>query len=136
MRVILITYLLFSYFLSFSQDTITKSKEKKFQVAIITGGYYKYFFGKRYIEPKPTNPGDDFTLHQYERFTKIPTQGFQVGVLLSLKVYRNLFLKSGLSFCNRKIIYENNQDTVIKYGYFPYALGNMRNIHKGHHKAE
>lgn len=116
-------------FFSFSQDTISETKEKKARIDLIAGGYYKLFMGERYIEPTKSNSGDDFSLHQYERFTKSPTSGFQVGISFSYKLYKKFFLKTGLIFCNRKMIYENKMDTVIKYGYFPFAYTNTRNVH-------
>jgi hypothetical protein len=129
MRLSIICCFLFSCFLSFSQDSIPDLKERKIQISFIGGGYYKFFLGKRYVEPTPYSIGDEFSNHQYERFTRKPTEGYQAGLMLAFKLFRNFSLRSGLIFCNRRSIYENDMDTVIKYGYFPYAYRNIRDVH-------
>ncbi|HVA98495.1 MAG TPA: outer membrane beta-barrel protein [Bacteroidia bacterium] len=114
-KVILISCFLLFHFLSFSQDTIEKKTGNNIQIAIKVGGYYKYFFGERYIEPTPYNIGDGFQNHQYEKFTKIPTCGFYGGLLITHLIHKNWYLTSGLMFSYRKNIFNNNQDTIIKY---------------------
>lgn len=102
--------------MAFGQDSIRRNTEKKTQFSLLVGGYYKFFLGKRYIDPTPSNSGEKFQDHQYDRFTQYPAWGYKVGFLLSYKIKKRWYLITGLVFCNRKIIYENNQDTVIKYG--------------------
>lgn len=92
------------------------SLSKKIVLSVRAGGYYKLFLGKRYIEPTAYNGSGEFIEHQYDRFTKIPTWGFQTGVMLTYKMKGNWHITSGLEFCNRRIIYKNSTDSVIKYG--------------------
>lgn len=114
--------LLFLSTLLFGQDTIKVDEEKKCELAIKAGGYYKYFLGKRYIDPAPYDPFNfyDFPSHQYEGFTKMPAFNFTGGVSLTCKIYKNCYLTSGLTYFIRRDIYESSFDTVVKYNVSPY----------------
>ncbi len=123
-NIIFIFLFLFSYLTCLSQDTL-KHFEKKYQFSIQAGGYYKYFICERYIDPTTYKKGDKFKEHQYDRFIKIPTYGFKTGLLIDIKFAKHWYFSSGLLFCFRKDVFENNIDTVIKY----YNSSTIRNIH-------
>jgi hypothetical protein len=98
------------------QDTIKKiCVAGKHQIVLKAGVTYKNFIGAKYMEittpSYPYNP----TERQYDGFTKMPTPGFQAGVLWRLTIYRNISLSAGLLYCLRKDTYEGNIDTVKKY---------------------
>lgn len=97
------------------QDTLY-GKIWKSRFSIQAGLYYKTFCDKRYIEPKLYKDGDEFTDHQYERFKKMPTMGFNLGCLFTLRSHYKWSITSGLQYFFNKDILENNQDSVIKYG--------------------
>jgi len=122
---ILLFHLFLLSFVSYSQDTIKKNTDyPKFQISVQAGGFYKNFFDNGYIEPSTYEPGDSFEDHQYERFTKIPTGGFKTGLLINLKFAKQWYFSSGLLFCYRKDVFENNIDSVTKY-----HSSLVRNIH-------
>ena len=122
---LLIVYLFLLSFVSYSQDTIKKNTDyPKFQFSVQAGGFYKNFFDNGYIYPTTYKSGDKFEDHQYERFTKIPTFGFKTGLLINVKFAKRWFFSSGLIYCFRKDIFENNIDTVSKY----YS-SSIRDIH-------
>ena len=75
------------------------------------GGSYKTFVGSTYVE----RTGDTKN-PQYEGFTKIPTSGFQIGVLWNHLLHENFYLSLGLAYFLRTDIYQGNCDTVLKYG--------------------
>lgn len=104
----------------FAQNTMQKSF-----FSIQAGACYKTFLGSKYIEPTQYNYGDEFTEHQYERFKKTPTFGFNAGILFTYRFNNQCGITSGLLYFLRKDIFENNQDTVIKYG----NGSSMRDIH-------
>jgi hypothetical protein len=108
----------------FGQDS-NQAVESKNMFTAQAGIYYKMFLNKKYIEPVPNINGDDIIVHQYERFTKIPVFGYSIGMLFTHKISKRLGLTSGLIYFMRKDIYENNMDTVIKYG----NRSNIRDIH-------
>lgn len=107
---------LFLNYIVIGQDTILTNHKEKFSFSVKAGGYCKFFLGNTYIAPTPENYGDDFQEHQYDRFTKVPTYGLQTGFQFSYNIHKRWFFVFGLSFCNRRNVFENNQDTVIKYG--------------------
>jgi hypothetical protein len=98
---------------------------KKMQFVIRAGAHYKTFLGNKYIEPTPYGYADEYSKHQYERFTKIPTWGFSTGLLVTYRLNEHWGLTSGLQYFLKKDVFENNQDTVIKYGNGSY----IRDIH-------
>ncbi len=100
---------------AFAQDTMQVNTKKKY-FSIQAGVYYKTFFNKIYIEPTPYNYGDEFSKHQYERFTVVPTFGYSIGLLFTYKFDKHLEFTSGLLYFLRKDVFEKNQDTAIKYG--------------------
>ena len=110
--------------ISLGQDTI-KQTSNKCQFSIQAGGFYKNFFGQKYVEPTTYNVGDQFEEHQFERFTKVPTYGFSIGFLFQYIFNKHWRITSGLLYCLRTDIYENNRDTIIKYEY----NASLRNIH-------
>ena len=130
--IFIILCLFFLNGISFCQDTIKPKGEKKYKISIKAGGYYKYYFGKRYIDSTPRNPYDDFSLHQYERFTKMPASSFIGGVLFTYKIYKNLSITSGLMYFVRRNIFESKYDTVIKYNAIPnfYSYNDIHNVVK------
>lgn len=119
-------------FISFCQDTIGKGIGKRNQIAIMAGGYYKYFWGKRYIEPTLQNTNTNFTVRQYERFTKTPTYGFLCGVLFTYRLHKNWYFISGLLYFNRKDVYKSNFDSVVTYNAVAnnYSFNNIHNVVK------
>lgn len=116
--------LFFFQCISFGQDTIKKSTEKKYQISFKAGGYYENFWGNKYIQPTPYSPNDVLQAHMYDGFTKIPTYGYQGGFLIIHKIIKkHWYLSTGLMFCNRKNILECKLDTninpcgIIKFNY-------------------
>ncbi len=101
--------------MNFGQDSIPNIS-KKIQFSIQIGAHYKTFIDSKYIEPKPYNSGDGFIEHQYERFNKVPTFGYNAGLLLSFQLSKHWGITSGILYFLRNDIFENNLDTVIKYG--------------------
>lgn len=99
------------------QDTIKKGSGGKWQTAIKGGIYFKSFFGKKYISPTPISLDDKESEHQFDGFTKVPTFGSEIGIMVSYKVAKYWQLSSGLLYFNRKDIFESNIDTVYKYHY-------------------
>ena len=83
--------------------------------SIKAGFLYKNFFGSKYIELRPTTPTTTGKQYQYDGFTKIPTIGFQGGILFSIKIYRPIYFSTGLQLSFRKDIYKGNPDSVLKY---------------------
>lgn len=131
----IIIFLFFYSFLSYSQDTIIKKDAgKKFQIAIKASGSYKFFVGDRYIKPTPNNFNantyyDDFLIHQFDGFTKIPTYGFQSGLLLGYQLHKNFQLSLGLLYVLRKEVFKSDRDTVIKYhSIFNYSSSSYYNL--------
>jgi hypothetical protein len=115
-KTVIIFFLFLFHFTSFSQDTLRNEVfKKKHPFSIRTGVSYKNFFGKKYIEIEPDYlyPRDEST--HYDGFTKIPTIGFQAGILWTCTIYRNLHFSLGLFYYLRKDVYEGNTDTVMKY---------------------
>lgn len=108
----------------FGQDTL-HSVKKKTQFTFQIGVSYKTFLSKKYIEPTPYNFGDEFKDHQYDRFTKVSTNGFSVGFLFTRNMNDRWSFETGLIYFLKKDIFENNRDTVIKYG----NGFSMRDIH-------
>lgn len=102
--------------LALAQDTLQQKSRERFFISVKAGGYYKFFIGNNYISPTLEAFADDFEDHQYDRFTKTPTFGLQTGIMSSFNMQKGWFIVLGLSFCNRRIVYENNKDTVVKYG--------------------
>jgi hypothetical protein len=90
--------------------------------------YFKYFFGSSYIDPSSEN-SNNFSDHQYDRFTKSPAIGFMGGVNVSCVLYKHWGLAAGLLFCDRRDIYQGNPDTVIKYNAVPndFSFNNIHN---------
>jgi len=124
-KTLIILCLFMLSFAAYCQDTIKKNTDyPKFQISVQAAGFYKYFFNNRYIEPTTYKTGDKFEDHQYERFTKIPTGGFKTGLLINIKFANHWYFSSGLLFCFRKDVFENNIDTVTQYYSSP-----IRNIH-------
>ncbi len=110
----LIIGLLFFITISYGQDSIKKNMYyPKFQVSIQAGGMYKSFFGNRYIDPAESITVAD---HKYDKYYKMPTIGYKAGILINIKIIKNLYVTSGTFFCFRKDVYENNLDTINKYG--------------------
>lgn len=111
------------------QDTIKKKEGRKYQIAFKTGGAYKFFVGKRYIDPEIHDP-----FNKYERFTKIPTYGFQIGFSFSRKISKKWGIASGLLYNRRQDIYKSNKDTIIKYNAVPtywthgYSYNDILNV--------
>lgn len=126
MRLIFISFLSFFLFTAYAQDT--SKVESRLSFELLSGGFYKTFIGSRYISTTSWDSDDSFEDHQYERFTKNSTIGFELGGQAAYRISNRWKLRTGLIYCNRRDIYTNNQDTVIKYGYFPFQLGNMRSI--------
>ena len=119
--------LLLAHYLSFGQDTVGSVAHKN-QFYVQTGICYKSFLGSRYIEPKPINPSyyvKPFEKHQYDRFTKIPTIGFNAGMLFTHIFNKHWGITTGMIYFFKKDVFENNKDTVIKYG----KSSSMRDIH-------
>lgn len=110
--------------ISFSQVKISDDVKNP-ECAIQVGLYYKTFFGKKYIEPTLFQTGDDFKDHQYERYNKVSTVGFDAGWLITHRFNRHWGITSGAVFFLRRDIFENSQDTIIKYG----NGSSMRDIH-------
>jgi hypothetical protein len=111
---------------SSGQDTIDL-RENKFQIQVYMSAGYKGFFGKRYIEPTPPAPDDVFQTHQFDRFTKMPAFGFGAGILFSFKLSDHWGIASGISYHFRKDLYQNSQDSVVKYGQ-PSTVRNIHNV--------
>lgn len=94
-----------------------------------TGIYYKNFLGDRYIEPQLSSspyivPFED---RQYDRFTKMPTFGFSAGILFTHIFKKKLGISTGVSIFLRKDVFENNADSVIKYGN-PSSTRDIHNV--------
>jgi hypothetical protein len=122
-----IIYALFCLLLSLEnsgQDT-NHVVAKKMKFTIQAASCYKTFLGRKYIEPTPYKYGDEFRDHQYERFNKIPAFGFSAGFLFIYDFNKYWGCASGFQYFLRNDIFENNQDTVIKYG----NGSSMRDIH-------
>jgi hypothetical protein len=111
----IIILLLFYACLSFSQDTVKKSSEKKHFYSLIAGcGYYGDFGGK-----KQTNP-----IHvlnalaesgQYRGFAKVPTLGVYAGGEWNYKISDKLRFSLSLLYYLRRDVFEGDYDTVLKY---------------------
>jgi hypothetical protein len=127
---IAISLLLFFYPV-FGQDTL-RSVPQKSQLFVQAGIYYKTFLGKKYIEPTPKDvfKAEPFENHQYERFNKVPTSGFNIGLLFTYRFNKRLGITTGLSYFLRRDVFINNQDTVIKYFHLTGNLQNIRNVLK------
>jgi len=116
---------LFLPLLIFSQAT----REKSFEISIKVGYYYKFFLGNSYIKPSSPTSTFYYNWEQYARFNKLPTQGFQVGVLFQYNLKGHWFLGSGLIACPRKNAFEIDEDTLEEYVHlpsFPYISGVKR----------
>ena len=114
--------------LNFGQDTL-RQITKKSKISIQGGVYYKSFLGDKYIKPSQFNLGDEFKDHQYERFSVVPKFGFSIGILNSYRIIEQWGITSGILYFSRKDLYENNQDTIIKYGNRS-SIRNINNILK------
>ena len=130
-RICIVLCLLFLYHHSSCQDTL-RATEKKFQLSLNAGTCFKGFFGRRYIQPSQYSYDDPYQAHQFDRFTKIPAFGFSAGFLFSFKLSKHWGISTGLSYFFRKTIYENSQDTVIKYAYAA-SMHNIQNTVKYHY---
>jgi len=104
---ILLPFMVYSQ--NYRANEPTAKPENTFSLKL--GGSYKTFVGNTYIE----RTGDTKN-PQYEGFTKIPTSGFQIGVLWSHELHKNLHLSLGLAYFLRTDIYQGDCDTVLKYG--------------------
>lgn len=124
-KYIFLFYFLLQSVFSFCQDTTFHKEEKKFLLEISGSGYYKFIFDNQYIKPTAYNYGDDFSKHQYERFNKFPTFGFSAGLLFTHRFGKQCGITTGLMYFLRRDVFENNEDTVIKYG----NGSSMRDIH-------
>ncbi len=124
---LIITWLLLSSTL-FGQST-TSSDAEHLQFNVLAGLHYKTFLDKTYIDPELHQHNDDFAEHQYERFNKVPTFGFRVGFGLDYGLSEHWGLSTGLAYVLRKDVFENNRDTVIRYGSFS-AMRNISNVVK------
>lgn len=114
-QIILIFFLIALHLLSYSQDTIKENvTQNKSQLLVKLGGSYKSFIGNKYIE-RQKNVNNNYQLHQYEGFTKVPTFGYQAGVVWSYKLSKTFHMALGLSYYLRKETYQGNRDTVLKY---------------------
>jgi len=123
-------YLFLITAVAYGQDSLIGHKPNRLQICIKAGASYKFFFGKRYIEPTTYGPSSrTFTDHQYERFTKTPSFGFQGGALFMVRLFGNWSVSTGVLFCTRKDIFKTSQDTVIRYG-------NGSDIHDIHNVLE
>jgi hypothetical protein len=129
MKVKLIIYALIALpMISFTQDTLNMKRKKSF-FSIQVGVSYKTFLSNKYIDATPYNLGDDFASHQYERFNKIPTMGFNLGWLFTYQFNAHIGVTSGLVYSLKKDKFEANQDTIIKYA----SRTDMNNIHNVYH---
>ncbi|MCK9220699.1 MAG: hypothetical protein M0P47_11700 [Bacteroidales bacterium] len=104
-------FLLLIFSPTFSQN---QEPERKFQITLKSCLQYKTFFASKYIE-KTENDPSDIIAHQYDRFTKNPTFGFQTGVQINRKIFKNLSIGSGILVSIRNDLYEGNIDTVHRY---------------------
>ena len=112
---IYILYCLLLPLKSLGQDS-SHVAANRLQFLIQLGATYKIFLDNKHIETTPYNYGDEFATHQYERFNKVPTFGFSAGLLFTYNFNKRVGIASGLLYFLRKVIFETNQDTVIKYG--------------------
>ena len=106
------------------QDTVVISTNRSY-ISIQAGISYKTFLGDKYIVPAKGEHDDEFEDHQYEGFNKIPTVGFNIGLLFTYPFNNRCGIVSGLSYSLRKDVFERSQDSAIKYG----DGSDMRNIH-------
>ncbi len=125
-KLFLIMSIILATYVSYGQDTIrAKAHHSKYQFSFLVGGFYKSFFGNRYIKPTTFELGDSFEQHQYERSIQTPTGGFKFGALVDIRMAKHWYFTTGMLFCYRKDIFEYNSDTVKKYNNISYT----RNIH-------
>lgn len=110
-------------FITISKEDKIKADNKS-QLILQAGIHYKNFIDDKYIEPTQYNYGDEIDEHQYERFTKIPTFGYSIGLLFTCKLDKRVNLVTGLQYFLRRSVFENNRDTIIKY----HTGTNLKNI--------
>lgn len=110
----LISFALLLPLMGFGQDTIPPVA-KKTQFFIQIGASYKTFADKKFVEPTTNyykNYRDEFYDHQYERFDKIPTFGFNAGFRFAYKFDNHWGITSGIQYVLRKDQYEIDRDSV------------------------
>lgn len=104
-------FILLLYSSVFSQNL---EPQRNFQISLKSCLQYKTFFTSEYIESTNDDPSD-IIAHQYDRFTKKPTFGFQTGVQINRKIFKNLSIGSGLLVSIRRDLYEGDIDSVLRY---------------------
>ncbi len=113
-KIVLFASLLLLAAITYSQDSIkTMMYYPKLQISIQAGGSYKNFFVKKYTSPIT---GSYYKDHQYDGYTQMPTYGYKAGFLVNIKILKHLYVTTGSFFCVRKDVFENNLDTIKKYG--------------------
>ncbi len=117
--------ILFSSFTIILNGQNVVNDHNKYEFLIQTGVFYKTFFSNKYIEPLTSNKGNNFKAHQYERFNKTDTWGYNAGLNYSFTSTKYWGISVGMHYFLRKDIFKNSIDTVIKYG----NGSNIRDIH-------
>jgi hypothetical protein len=122
--------LLYSYSQSISADSTSVTKKKNMKWGIIFDIHYKDFFGSKYIDP--FSPfiflGMDITdkeyVANYGGYTKVPTWGGKLGVLIefSLNKKRSFYFNGGFTFVRRRDVYKISESEIIKNQSFSYPL--------------
>ena len=131
-KFICISFLLLLPLMNFGQDSIHPiAKKTLFSIQI--GASYKTFTDRKFIEPANYNSyyfGDEFYDHQYERFDKIPTFGYNAGLLFSYKFSSHWSITSGIQYLLRKDKYEINPDSILSHQFSYSSIRvNCRDIH-------
>lgn len=114
--------LLFLYSQSVPPDTTTITKKKNIQWNILFDIHYKNFYGNKYIDPSSSilfwgiDVTDEEFIGNYGGYTKSPTFGGKLGVLLEFPINKkhNLFFNGGLTFVRKKDIYQKSKEGIIK----------------------
>lgn len=128
-RLYIVLFLMSSWNLSFSQDTLSKT-HKKFEVSITLGAGLKGFYSGTHIESTEEIYADSFEEHKYDNFTKAPTFGMEAGILLSYHAGKRWSLQTGVTYRLRKTIYNKSQVEVIADPGYPASLHNIHNVYK------